>query len=36
MDNGEPVTVARAGDIPLASGMLRYMAGFITKMQAGC
>ena len=32
LDNGKPVTVARAGDIPLAIDMFRYMAGFATKV----
>ncbi len=32
LDNGKPVTVARAGDVPLAIDMFRYMAGFATKV----
>jgi len=32
LDNGKPVTVARAGDIPLAVDMFRYMAGMATKV----
>jgi len=32
LDNGKPVTVARAGDVTLAIDMFRYMAGFATKV----
>jgi phenylacetaldehyde dehydrogenase len=31
-DNGKPVTVARAADIPLTIDMFRYMAGWATKI----
>lgn len=33
LDNGKPVTVARAADIPLAIDMFRYMAGWATKVE---
>ncbi len=33
LDNGKPVTVARAADIPLAIDMFRYMAGWATKIE---
>lgn len=33
IDNGKPVSVARAGDIPLAIDMFRYMAGWATKVR---
>ncbi len=33
LDNGKPVTVARAADIPLAIDMFRYMAGMATKVR---
>jgi phenylacetaldehyde dehydrogenase len=32
LDNGKPVTVARAADIPLTIDMFRYMAGWATKI----
>jgi phenylacetaldehyde dehydrogenase len=32
LDNGKPVTVARAADVPLAADMFRYMAGWATKI----
>jgi phenylacetaldehyde dehydrogenase len=32
LDNGKPVSVARAADIPLAIDMFRYMAGWATKL----
>jgi phenylacetaldehyde dehydrogenase len=32
LDNGKPVTVARAADVPLAIDMFRYMAGWATKI----
>jgi phenylacetaldehyde dehydrogenase len=32
IDNGKPVAVARAADIPLAVDMFRYMAGWATKI----
>src|ERR1700736_3702053 len=33
LDNGKPLTVARAGDVPLAADMFRYMAGWATKIE---
>ncbi|MEB2346680.1 MAG: aldehyde dehydrogenase family protein [Deltaproteobacteria bacterium] len=33
LDNGKPVTVARAADVPLAVDCLRYMAGWATKVE---
>ena len=33
LDNGKPLTVARAADIPLAIDMFRYMAGWATKIE---
>jgi phenylacetaldehyde dehydrogenase len=33
LDNGKPLTVARAADIPLAVDMFRYMAGWATKLE---
>jgi phenylacetaldehyde dehydrogenase len=32
LDNGKPVTVARAGDVALAIDMFRYMGGWATKL----
>ena len=32
MDNGKPVSVARAADVPLAADLFHYMAGFATKI----
>lgn len=32
LDNGKPVTVARAADVPLAADIFRYMAGWTTKI----
>jgi phenylacetaldehyde dehydrogenase len=32
LDNGKPITVARAGDVPLAADIFRYMAGWTTKI----
>jgi len=32
LDNGKPLTVARAADVPLAAEMFRYMAGWATKI----
>ena len=32
IDNGKPLTVARAADVPLAIDMFRYMAGWATKI----
>jgi len=33
LDNGKPVGVARAADIPLAVDLFRYMAGWSTKIE---
>ncbi len=33
LDNGKPVTVARAADVPLAVDLFRYMAGWATKIE---
>ncbi len=33
LDNGKPVKVARAADIPLAVDLFRYMAGWATKIE---
>jgi phenylacetaldehyde dehydrogenase len=33
LDNGKPLKVARAADVPLAVDMLRYMAGWATKIE---
>ena len=33
MDNGKPVTVARAADVPLAADLFHYMAGWATKIE---
>jgi len=32
-NNGKPVTVARAADVPLSADCLRYMAGWATKIE---
>jgi phenylacetaldehyde dehydrogenase len=32
LDNGKPVTVSRAADVPLAADIFRYMAGWTTKI----
>lgn len=32
LDNGKPVAVARAADVPLAADMFHYMSGWTTKM----
>jgi acyl-CoA reductase-like NAD-dependent aldehyde dehydrogenase len=32
LDNGKPLTVARAADVPLTVDMFRYMAGWATKL----
>ena len=32
IDNGKPVSVARAADVPLAADLFHYMAGFATKI----
>src|SRR5580700_5085232 len=33
LDNGKPLAVARVADIPLAVDLLRYMAGWATKIE---
>jgi phenylacetaldehyde dehydrogenase len=33
LDNGKPITVARAADVPLAADMFQYMAGWATKIE---
>jgi phenylacetaldehyde dehydrogenase len=33
LDNGKPLTVARAADVPLAINLFRYMAGWATKIE---
>ncbi len=33
LDNGKPITVARAADVPLAADIFRYMAGWTTKIE---
>jgi phenylacetaldehyde dehydrogenase len=33
LDNGKPLTVARAADVPLAVELFRYMAGWATKIE---
>jgi phenylacetaldehyde dehydrogenase len=33
LDNGKPLTVSRAADVPLAVDLLRYMAGWATKIE---
>jgi len=33
LDNGKPITVSRAGDVPLAIDLFRYMAGWATKIE---
>jgi phenylacetaldehyde dehydrogenase len=33
LDNGKPVGVARAGDVPLAADLFHYMAGWATKIE---
>src|SRR3989441_2002182 len=33
LDNGKPLKVARAADVPLAVDMFRYMAGWATKIE---
>jgi phenylacetaldehyde dehydrogenase len=33
LDNGKPLTIARAADIPLAAELFRYMAGWATKLE---
>jgi phenylacetaldehyde dehydrogenase len=33
LDNGKPLTISRAADVPLAVDLLRYMAGWATKIE---
>src|SRR5260221_1099641 len=33
LDNGKPLTIARAADVPLAAELFRYMAGWATKIE---
>lgn len=33
LDNGKPVVIARAADVPLAVDLFRYMAGWATKIE---
>ena len=33
LDNGKPISVARAADVPLAADMFHYMAGWATKIE---
>src|SRR5579862_9520183 len=33
LDNGKPLTVAKAADVPLAIDLFRYMAGWATKIE---
>jgi phenylacetaldehyde dehydrogenase len=33
LDNGKPIAIARAGDVPLAAELFRYMAGWATKIE---
>ena len=33
LDNGKPLTIARAADVPLAVDLFRYMAGWATKLE---
>ena len=33
LDNGKPVAVAGAADVPLSSDIMRYMAGWATKIE---
>jgi phenylacetaldehyde dehydrogenase len=33
LDNGKPISVARAADVPLAADLFRYMAGWATKLE---
>ncbi|MDA3922190.1 MAG: aldehyde dehydrogenase family protein [Salinisphaera sp.] len=32
LDNGKPISIARAADVPLASELFQYMAGWATKL----
>src|SRR5262245_49520119 len=33
LDNGKPLAIARAADVPLAIDLFRYMAGWATKIE---
>jgi len=33
LDNGKPLAIARAADVPLAVDLFRYMAGWATKLE---
>ena len=33
LDNGKPITVARAADVPLSADLFHYMAGWATKIE---
>ncbi|HEY6332106.1 MAG TPA: aldehyde dehydrogenase family protein [Blastocatellia bacterium] len=33
LDNGKPLTISRVADVPLAADLLRYMAGWATKIE---
>src|SRR5271163_418775 len=33
LDNGKPLSIARVADVPLASDLFRYMAGWATKIE---
>src|SRR5579864_9669363 len=33
LDNGKPISVARAADVPLSVDLFRYMAGWATKIE---
>ena len=33
LDNGKPLKIARAADVPLAADLFRYMAGWATKIE---
>lgn len=33
LDNGKPISMARAGDVPLAADLFHYMAGWATKLE---
>jgi phenylacetaldehyde dehydrogenase len=33
LDNGKPISVARAADVPLSADLFRYMAGWATKLE---
>jgi len=33
LDNGKPLTISRAADVPLAVDLFRYMAGWATKLE---